>query len=175
MDLLEKHEELNSPDRDMRSGVLVDSLRRISRITSRIRHANSLVALLTLGNLAAAIFVIVNPRITQTNYFVAEAVMASVTCLATALLMLGVQERWRKVGEVLFEEISDELQWFAVSDKAISSTKPMGMPRLDHRIILRQFAKTTDLPLVPGKHGGAIYALVNLLVGIFSYSTVYIF
>ena len=84
-----------------------------------------------------------------------------------ALLLSVVFEGRRKEGDVLFKEISDELQWyvrFQKKDKIdISPSTPEHRPDLQARLALRAFAQSSDLPLVPGKYGPLAYALVNIL------------
>ena len=82
-----------------------------------------------------------------------------------ALSLTVACERLRRRGDVLFQEISDELQWdirasTADSGKGIASERPP----LDARMILRTFARAGDLPLVPGTFGPAVYAAINLLI-----------
>ena len=89
---------------------------------------------------------------------------ASLLTGGLGLILVMFYEMLRKQGESLFEEISDELEWHVegvrVTDRASDVVE---RPHLHARIILRSFARTTDLPLVPGKFGPALYAGVNLL------------
>lgn len=81
---------------------------------------------------------------------------------AASLALIVFYESLKKRGEALFEEISDELEWDVRGSEGRQSAE--GRPELRARIALRTFARTTDLPLIPGKYGPAIYAV--LVIGI---------
>jgi hypothetical protein len=80
------------------------------------------------------------------------------------LLVLGLvvqHERRRKTGDALFEVISDEFQ-FGLQKKMRRPSGSKRRPYLDARIVLREYSGAADLPLVPGKFGPGIYALLNI-------------
>lgn len=87
-------------------------------------------------------------------------------------------ELLRKRGDVLFKEISDELQWnvrFSKRSRSIQPTSNQNVlgdhdqpvqsrtkrPELATRVMLRSYANAADLPLVPGKFGPLFYVVVN--------------
>src|SRR5207248_3149729 len=82
-------------------------------------------------------------------------------CAVVVLLMAFVTlffaihfETIRKRGDILFKEISDELQWnVRFSDPDSPGTAPPRRPSFDARLTLRSFAQASDLPLVPGRYG----------------------
>lgn len=63
-------------------------------------------------------------------------------------------ERNRKDGDAAFQELSNLFQ----------SEPPDGGELLAARVELRRFAAASDLPLVPGKAGPGVYALVGLIL-----------
>lgn len=69
-------------------------------------------------------------------------------------------ETRRKLGDVYFKELSDEIQ----AQRRFAESSPAGRPKLSARIALRSFAETADLPLIPGKYGPVSYILINLAV-----------
>jgi hypothetical protein len=85
---------------------------------------------------------------------------ASFAVVALALVL--VYDRIRRRGDASFEEISDEFQWYLSRPTVEGSVTPP----LDVRIALRTFARTSDLPLVPGRFGPAIYAVVDIVVAV---------
>ncbi|MBN2209174.1 MAG: hypothetical protein JW759_07750 [Candidatus Coatesbacteria bacterium] len=86
--------------------------------------------------------------------------------LASAVLIIATYfERLRRIGDVLFLEISDELQWnIRATEMRAGESAASERPKLDVRIALRSFARASDLPLIPGKFGPAIYVAINILI-----------
>ena len=83
-----------------------------------------------------------------------------------ALILAVANERLRRTGDVLFQEIGDELQWNTRAEKVPPGKGAANeRPPLEARVILRRFAQGTDLPLVPGRFGPAVYAAFNILMG----------
>ncbi len=95
---------------------------------------------------------------------------AQVIFAVCALICTALHETRRKQGDTLFEEISDglQLQLQLQSVPVVRGTDSLSegntMSVLKARLILRTFAQASDLPLVPGKFGAAIYVAVNLLL-----------
>lgn len=90
-----------------------------------------------------------------------SAVGIMVSILAMAFLF-----RWesrRRLGFILFEEISDEIEWrhrtFAAPPHGNGEQKPVD---LNLRIFLRQFIDSTTLPFVSSRTGSLIYAALFL-------------
>ncbi|HEY0459224.1 MAG TPA: hypothetical protein VGC97_08820 [Pyrinomonadaceae bacterium] len=81
-------------------------------------------------------------------------------------LFVVIYDSRLKQGNAIFEEISDELQWNinkAPTQSNSSSAVADNRPELETRIILRTYARTTDLPLFPGKYGPALYIFLNII------------
>lgn len=85
----------------------------------------------------------------------------------TIILCAAFHDAMRRHGEVLFEEVSDELQWQRTEAKnrprRLGEMQQGDRPTLDARVTLRSFSYVADLPLVPGKFGPGIYVALNLL------------
>jgi hypothetical protein len=140
---------------------LEQNLALLERVTRRLRYLGILIVILTFTCLLFSalitngVFYIGNDGFYVPIYFLYIPFFSS-------LLSIIFYETYRKHGDALFEEISDELQWHIDGSKtaAISEKKP----RLQSRIILRNYARTTDLILIPGKYGPAMYALINIAI-----------
>ncbi len=91
------------------------------------------------------------------------AVAAPLIFGALALFNVAVFDRARRQGNMLFEAISEELQWRFRRDLARSDA-PEARPPLYARIALREFTSSSDLPLVPHPFGVPIFASLNLAI-----------
>lgn len=138
------------------------SIKYLQRITKYLRLNGYLIILITAINLVLSSL---SPRIFPFRE-------ASIISVFFTLIIFGLTifyENQRKRGEAIFEEISDELQWHigyrsSISNKEVSAEKP----ELRIRITLRSFARTTDLPLIPGKFGPALYIGINIFMSFLS-------
>jgi len=67
------------------------------------------------------------------------------------------------------KEVSDEFQWHIGKKYADSSggETDLARPQLDVRLALRDFARSAELPLFPGRLGPAAYVAVNLVAPVF--------
>jgi hypothetical protein len=82
-----------------------------------------------------------------------------------SLISLVLYESMRKSGDALFEEISDELQWKVLGGtSARLSNARDDRPPIDIRVRLRDYARATELPFVPGRYGAAVYAAINIVM-----------
>lgn len=99
--------------------------------------------------------------------------LASMIAMLVAILSLIMHEQAKSRGNVLFEEISDELEWYLKVKKTpltFDSEKEMNTsesqvserPRLQYRIVLRRFVHAEHLPFTPFSSGVTVYFLVNV-------------
>ena len=144
------------------SADLDSSLRRLRHISSNLELTGLLLLGVTIVNVVLALL-----GLTGTSRFPRESNPAflGLAMGMLALMLVTANERFRRIGEVLFQEISDELQWNTRAErvppgKGVASERPP----LDTRIALRAFARAGDLPLVPGRFGLAIYAGLNIIM-----------
>jgi len=68
----------------------------------------------------------------------------------------------RRKGASMFEEISDEFQWSLSSRKVITKELSVARQPLEIRMATRSFLAASELPLVPGRFGPTIYAILNI-------------
>ncbi len=104
----------------------------------------------------------------------------SVGATAMTLVLMYGFELSRRHGELLFQEISDELQWRmrptkiqkenTGDDASRSSRKRSQMigkpPSINIRVILRQFVQQSELPFTRGSHGSIVYLGFNILMSV---------
>jgi hypothetical protein len=135
-------------------------LRRLSQLTRLMQK----VALGTFGTALFALvtlFIELSLRERAMHFSDAAENFTMFKVLTIGISLLGfcaitLFELLRRQGDVLFEELSNELQW----GSKLPSTA--NKPRIGQRIVLRDFVQASDLLLVPGRFGPAIYGLVFL-------------
>lgn len=153
---------------------LSSALSRLELIGSRLRLMGLAVFASTLVNLLIMVVVWFVYLFSRFSIFftgfrtdnITLMLFVQVISVACALLFTVLHESRRKQGDTLFEEISDELQWNVRGAELLSEGNAVAAerPALQTRLVLRTFARASDLPLVPGKFGAAIYVAVNLLM-----------
>lgn len=79
------------------------------------------------------------------------------------ICMLVHYERTKKRGRVLYEELSDELQWRITNDSSVSRRVARD-PGIRARIILRSFIYETALPFLPDHIGSFVYLTAGTLL-----------
>jgi hypothetical protein len=143
-------------------------LSELQKLTQRLRRDAQAIACLTFVVLIGSVsFSLAVEHLFRIHVLILLAFIpvcaVGVLVMAFTILFLAVHfETIRKRGDVLFKEISDELQWnVRFSDP--DGTAPPRRPSFDARLALRSFAHASDLPLVPGRYGPLAYALVDLM------------
>jgi hypothetical protein len=141
---------------------LLTTIKELENISRRLKHEGQLLAYLSVANFLLS--VLFNAFLLRWSYAAStlSELLLILSALATLVaLMLAVKfESKRKLGDVLFKEASDDLQWRSRFGDATASLGDR--PDIGARIALRSFAETTDVPLVPGRFGPLIYLLFNL-------------
>ena len=136
---------------------------RLRRRTRVIRFLGFQIFTFSLIGLVLSIL----PRTIYYYFYIEDVDVARLIVLPVSLmamcLIVAYEYKWR-AGRAIFEEISDEFQWRKHSEsRDVSSDEESDESApLDARIALREVARTTDLPLLPGRFGPAIYMLVNI-------------
>lgn len=144
-----------------------EALSRLRRISFGLRSVGWGVFLATLANIAATAICLARHSASQDLSFWRPLSLWS--CLA-AILFVVFYEYSRRQGNVLFEEISDELEWNVNGAKlSEGGSLASARPEVNVRIILRMFARATDLPLFPSQYGPVIYLLLNLILVFIGY------
>lgn len=159
-------------------GAFIAQMQRISQI---LRSLGLGMLLLTMINLGAAAAIGVGLIATF------EALLFSTGIFITVVMLGMVFERYRRDGEAIYGEVTDELHR-ARSDESSelsrsypsaeeSSERPRmysprvessERPRMSFRIALKNFASSMELPLIPGRYGVSIYLSLNLAVTAFA-------
>lgn len=153
------------------------SLNSLNKITKRLGLFSTLTLIGTLSDLLSCIVIFFkvanysssNYRNIDAQIFANFMIFLYVSSFIVILGALYLYESARRRGEVLFEEISDELEWHIDNS---GNTKASVRPEINSRISLRSFTRTTDLPFIPGKFGPAFYLTLNIFLIIIS--TVYV-
>lgn len=141
---------------------LAVALSRLSKISRLMKMISFFIGYLTLMNFVLlATILIVKSSLPANEEVIAKAF--SLLLAPASLLLVLIYARQRKDGDSLFEEISDELEWNIRSQRA-SRPSSKESPALAARLQLREFVEVSDLPLVPGRFGPAIYLGTNLLL-----------
>lgn len=152
--------------KDYPNEVLEKTLYDLEGISYRLRGYGRMAFVFTILNLGLFILSLSLIRFTSFSDLKLITILSLPVILGCIVIFyLIIYEGLRKQGDTLFEEISDELQWnvqknLSAGDKPIADERPL----LLARITLRTFARTTDLPLVPGRFGPAIYTVANILI-----------
>lgn len=100
-----------------------------------------------------------------TSYYVNQYLPLVVVPLAAAMCVIAAVALFdvlRKRGDVIYDELTNYFQEAVVTTDA--STEPTSGERLRFRLILREYVAVTNLPIIPGRFGPAIYAGINLLM-----------
>jgi hypothetical protein len=139
------------------SNELVDILQKLQNITTKLRIIGITIFLITVFALALAIGSLTN------RYMYHDFLYFVIILVILSLSLLVVYDYQRRRGDVLFEEVSDELQWNLTKTLKEQTDSPRpNRPDLLARIVLRQYNTSIDLPLARGKNGIMIYVLVNV-------------
>jgi len=149
-------------------------LDQVESITAKLVQ----LALYAVGSTAAsvvcAILLSIIPRLvpephTATITFILLGLLFSCIAIFTVILFSFVKNK----GDTLFKEASDELQWYVrygnhdiVSMPYVSAAPAAPeRPQIRTRIVLREYARATVLPLLSSsEYGVAIYIGVNIML-----------
>ena|SRR5437899_12235401 len=138
---------------------LASALAQAESVALRLRAFSLYVFFLTLISVILVVFGPVERHFVKALFFVLP-ILTSVAAMA----LLAVRDHIRRQGDALFEEITDELHWDV--RREYYSQSPGGdasaRPDLKVRLVLRRYAQSTDMPLVPGSLGATVYASLNL-------------
>ena len=149
-----------SDEKDDDLGV-VAGINRLRSITNTIRILGFYAALCTGCAIASFSYILLTSRFS--HVFPDPFLLLTISTVGS-FGALVFRDSVRKGGETLFEELSDELQWHVLNDRQSLTQGIEGRPSLEMRYQLRRFARNTDLPLISGPIGTAIYALLNLSI-----------
>lgn len=89
-----------------------------------------------------------------------------ISIFSLSIGLLFVYDRVLSQGDVIYQELSDELEW-DVRHRYLPQVEPRTArrrPRLRLRIQFREFVSASRLPLARGSYGLMAYVLVNVLI-----------
>ena len=151
------------PEQDQQGTGLEEALFTLRVTVTRLRRFSVWVLFATLLNFGLALTVIVIASSVGRHLVTPAAIVLVALPIAGFLLSLGalaMYDQTRRSGNALFDELSDEMEWH-IGARAIGAP-PRDPPLLAARLLLREYATSTDLWLVPGRLGPGFYALANL-------------
>ncbi len=143
-----------------------DHMHPIDRTRKQLMYATrglavlaQFVVLMTLVETVVLVLVIlakveVSPFPSYPTSTMAMLVVAQAGFFVMGSLCVILFERRRKDGDAAFQELSNLLQGETFDQEGV----------LEIRVELRRFASASDLPLVPGKAGPGVYALIDLVL-----------
>ena len=142
-----------------------DGLVELSKMTERL----SLLGMMNIA-LAGATFVLTVTslilRVAPVERIVLTMAFAGAGASALyGLMFLYVWDRKRRRGMLLYEEISDELEWAHRTHRKRETPKMslVDRPEFPVRLLLRQFLNAATLPLAPEGFGTSFYLLFYFL------------
>ena len=147
---------------------LDEELNKLQRLSWNLRFISLLTLFATLVNLAVALFLwsgyATDGKLSTT--------LRPIPLLAglSAILGAGLYDYFRRQGNILYDEISDEMEWH-VRRARLSEGEALAEQRPDVklRLIMRMFSHANDLPLIHGKTGPMVYVLLNLSLAAIAY------
>jgi hypothetical protein len=154
--------------RDKYGSQVFANLKRLVRITRTIEIVAMTVFILLISQMVILIASLLSLRRILYLHDTDLILMASFIFFIT-ILALFVHERLKRNGDIIFNEVSDELQWslesrrFPKSPNDFHSEKEQ-RPNITIRIILRTFIRNTDLPLAASRLGPLIYLAMSFLI-----------
>jgi hypothetical protein len=154
----------------------------LSYFTWILRICASIIILGTLLNIAIYVYFIslFYHKTFNASPYQAYNPLDILPYLLLPLLLLIVLYFWELIknrGMIIFDEISDEIEWSHRTDRNLKefprndvnsqrndiNSLILEKPPLDIRLKLRMFLSSTRLPLAPDRYGVSFYALIQLM------------
>jgi hypothetical protein len=166
--------QVNSEGGDSRFKDVAMLLSRLMESTNRLRILARFCALITLCNFLMTMFsgLVASSRSEVRSDFVAQVGIMGFFVALGALFFLYLFDQGRKLGDAVFQELSDELEWSPYQKSATNKfaiSRPAGIadvPRATVRLSVREFLLASTLPLVEREGSVRIYLLVNIACSI---------
>jgi hypothetical protein len=177
------------------------ALRQLRHLTKRLRLISNAVIGITLLHIAYSLFsmvyVIIAADVSRySEYQTARPflIFFEVTILAGSLITLLIYDRLIAEGEALYQEISDELEWYisrqsrkkrplksrpslsqtaSVDSKTANGARSRPLdelrfskdrPGFSVRLLLREFVLSARLPFIRGNQGVIYYVAINVIL-----------
>jgi hypothetical protein len=141
------------------------SVERLQAVSARLRRLGLVIFAGTVANLAAVVYLRTGARLDEDflDFYYRDYALWVGVLTSLVLVFAVLHDQLRRTGDVIFEEISDEVQWHK-QKHAGEAVVALERPLLHVRIALRRYAIAADLPLVRGRAGAAAYVGLNVLV-----------
>jgi hypothetical protein len=144
-------------------------LRTIGRTIAAITFLNILLALMPI------VFMALTRALRQIFFnliFIPSGIVATLGVTFIIVMSLVLYDSRRRASDVIFEELSDELQWYVIKNTnpsinvtyEDSKSGHLRRPSINVRVALREYVRTTDMPLIPGRMGPFLYIITNILL-----------
>jgi hypothetical protein len=140
---------------------LVDELRFLN---ARLRRYSLIILLGVLFNILTNVVVATIVSVNRGYIDLRALVVVPTLTTIVALLCIAMYDSMRRRAAALFEELSDEYQWWVrgsasrLSESGLRSSRPP----IVIRVALRESAQAQNVPFFPGNFGPGIYAIVNI-------------
>lgn len=144
---------------------LIDVLLELERLNVRLRRLGLLLVILTCAGLVILLGVNSLFKTFSSSRPDFWLLLSSLALSGAAFIAAAIHDVWRKRGDTLFDEVSDEVQR-GIHASPTGDLMFTGGQDMQQRVkvALRVSANVSDLPLVPGKFGPTVYAVINLLL-----------
>lgn len=168
MNLLERNQRMLEQDEIMNRRVLENSLDNLKKVTDQLRRYSIIIAIIELLLMVIGLIILGfnysyfghDKYNVIDNYFVFFYLFALI-----GISSLVVFEKKKRRGEILFEEISDELHWdIGYQRTSKNNVIANERPNLEIRLILRDFAKSSNLPFLPNRYATTAYAIFTIVL-----------
>jgi len=168
---------MDEPDPTRKERKIVDALSKLGYITNRLGRLATLIGTFTLVNLLFCFTTVAwlgkSIHFIKTDDFFFLILMMEIFFLAIVVVSIHRFDRLRRNGDVIYQELSDEVEWAPSGslrkslrvdeEDAPSLERPNEIPGIEIRIAFRNFLVSSDLPLVEGPAGRMFYLLINFL------------
>lgn len=174
------NETSTPPPSDWESSELDHALRQLRITTQRLHSLSSLIVATTFINVALCISTISLHLIfgASTIFSIQIIIILPLFPLLASVAYLYSFDKLVSRGEVLYSEISDELEWTIREERISSRPNPdirteshspikRERPGLSVRVALREFIQASKLPFARGPSATAIYLTFNFVTVVF--------
>lgn len=163
---------MGEKDEFMPDAETAEYVSELSGLTKYLASQGRLIFLLTISNflLSVANGVVFFLHASRSDLIVGDVQKLVILIGQIFLLLFVVANLWRYEGlkqraNILFEEISDELQWWVTrSQRSGNSEKGTYLvpPKIELRVILREYAFSANLPFTRDERALRDYLTMNL-------------
>jgi hypothetical protein len=156
------HSSQGKPENDL----LEDALNKLSRQARVIRQVSMCFLGAILLNVVFSIYMAISSFTTLKVFGTRDVVILLIPLFLFALVasFAALYDQMLHRGRGIFEEISDELEWhIGIFSRQYDNLPSKDAPLLHVRIVLRDFARSSVLPLLPYLSASVIL-LLNLLL-----------